>query len=107
VGARAFVPPAVDPARAAGEPISLRPARADPIPLIRDDSTPSAPAAPAGGSRSAGERLAMIRERHARRARWEAGARRVGGASRVWAAEVATTRVQPTLRAARTRFASG
>ena len=110
VGARAFVPPALDPARAAGEPISLRPPLADPSPLIRDDSTPSAPAAPrggAGGSRSAGERLAMIRERHARRARWEAGARRVGGASRVWAAEVATTRVQPTLRAARTRFASG
>jgi signal peptidase len=112
VGARAFAPSAVDPARVLGEPIAFRPPLEAPIPLRRDDgaSTPSGPSTPssgAGGSRGTGERLAMIRERHARRARWESGAGRVGGASRVWAVDVATVRLQPTLRAARTRFAPG
>jgi signal peptidase len=111
VGARAFAPASVDPARILGEPISFRPPLEAPIPLDRDDpATPSAPPAPsrgAGGSRGSRERLAIIRERHARRARWEAGAGRVGGASRVWAVDVTTVRVRPTLRTARTRFAPG
>jgi signal peptidase I len=111
VGARAFAPASVDPARIVGEPIAFRPPLDAPIPIERDDpSTPSAPSAPsrgAGGSRGTSERLAIIRERHARRARWEAGAGRVGGASRVWAVDVTTVRVQPTLRTARTRFAPG